>query len=67
MVCTKGLKKDSKKWIEWFHNTKVPSEAKLDQLHYRNSEGYSVLHYAALYYRPDILSVALEIPGGTAL
>ena len=67
MVCTKDLRKDCKEWTEWFRNTKVPNDAKLDQLHYRNSEGYSVLHYAALHYRPDILSVALDTTGGTTM
>ena len=64
-VCAKELKKECKEWIDWFHNQEVPNEAKLNQLHYRNSEGYSALHYAALHYRPDILSMALDITGGT--
>ena len=64
VVCNKGLKAESAAWVRWLENDEVPNEAKLDQLHYTNQDGWSALHYAAYYYRPDILTAAIQVDDG---
>lgn len=64
VVCNKSLKTESAAWVRWFENDQVPNGAKLEQLNYTNQDGCSALHYAALYYRPDILAAAIKVDEG---
>ena len=64
MVRDRDLREGRKAWIRWLGDDSVPNDLKCRELHSLDSKGWSPLHYAARYYRYDILDAAKQVDGG---
>ena len=50
--------------MKWLEDPHVPNGLKQVAINRRDTQGWSSLHYAARYYRTEILSAALKVEGG---
>lgn len=50
--------------MKWLEDPQVSNASKQVAINRRDTQGWSALHYAARYYRTEILSAALKVKDG---